>query len=311
MLLKKALNQKKLSSSIIQCQTCAHFCKIKEGKFGICRTRINKKGILYALNYGYTAATNIDPIEKKPLYHFMPRTLTYSFCTRGCNFRCANCQNHELSQISSSTKSSKEQSSLLTNIQKNTAFPWGREITPKEIVKEAQKYNCPSISYTYTEPTVFLEYALETMRIAKKAGLKNVWVSNGFMSKQTLRLILPYLDAINIDIKSFNNTFYKRYCGAKLKPILENCQRIVKEKIWLEITTLIVPKLSDDELMLKQLALFIKEQLGLHIPWHLSAFSGNISWKLKYLPPTPLSKLQKIAKIGGEVGLKNIYLGNV
>ena len=188
---------------------------------------------------------------------------------------------------------------------------WGCNISPQQIVDKALQNGCESIAYTYTEPTVFLEYALETMKIAKKNRLKNVWVSNGFMSDQALDLIIPHLDAINIDIKFFNDKSYRLNCGASLRPILENCQRIIKEGVWLEITTLIIPTLSDNEKMLSQIAEFIKNKLGDFVPWHISAFSGAISWKLRNLPDTPLEVIKNAYKIGKDMGLKYVYGGNI
>ena len=187
----------------------------------------------------------------------------------------------------------------------------GENLPPQKIVELAKENNCPSISYTYTEPTIFLEYALDTMKLAQKAGLKNIWVSNGFMSKETLKIVMPYLDAINVDIKSFDDKFYRENCGARLEPILENCKEIVKNKIWLEMTTLLIPTLSDDEKMLEKIARFIKNELGDFIPWHVSAFSGAISWKLQSLPETPVEKVEKACEIGKKAGLKNVYTGNV
>lgn len=299
--MKECLNWRKTNQDFLECFVCAHFCKIKQGRVGICGVRQNQDNKLYSWIYGRAAAINIDPIEKKPLFHFLPGSFAYSFGTFGCNFRCDNCQNFDLSQINGSKGQT----------EKYPAISWGRELSPEQIVKEALKNQCQSIAYTYNEPTVFLEYALETMKLARKQGLKNVWVSNGFMSEQTLDLIIPFLDAINIDIKSFEEKFYQNNCGAKLKPILENCQRLAKEKIWLEITTLIIPSLSDDEKILRQIAQFIKEQLGDFVPWHLSAFSGAISWKLKHLSETSLETIEKACAIGKAEGLKYVYAGNV
>lgn len=299
--MKECYLYKKLDSQVVECQTCSHFCKIKEGEIGICGIRQDIEGKLYLLAYGRAAALNIDPIEKKPLYHFLPGSFAYSFGTLGCNFRCANCQNYDISQMYGLKKKVNEYQRL----------NWGQEISPAEIVRGAKENKCQSIAYTYNEPTIFLEYALDTMKLAKKEGLKNVWVSNGYMSNQTLDLIIPYLDAINVDIKSFDDEFYKTICGARLQPVLENCKRLVKEKVWLEITTLIIPTLSDDENMLRQIARFIKNELGDFVPWHVSAFSGLISWKLQDLPDTPFEKVKRAHQIGREEGLKNVYMGNV
>jgi len=298
--MKKSLLYEKMKNDLVKCKTCRHFCVIAPGKRGFCGVRENIEGKLYFLPYGRAIAAHIDPVEKKPLYHFLPGTLSYSIATVGCNFRCQNCQNWQISQFPKGKTITREM------IEKS-----GEDLPPKEVVRLAKKSGCLSISYTYTEPTIFLEYALDTMKLAKSAGLKNIWVSNGFMSQETLELVAPYLDAINIDIKSFEDKFYQENCGARLKPVLENCKEIVRKKIWLEITTLIIPTLSDDEKMLEKIAQFIKNELGDFVPWHISAFSGTISWKLQHLPDTPLEKIKKAWKIGKSQGLKYVYPGNV
>ncbi|MBU4142906.1 AmmeMemoRadiSam system radical SAM enzyme [Patescibacteria group bacterium] len=299
--MKECLNYKKISSAILECFNCFHFCRIKEGETGICGVRQNLAGKLYSLVYGQAAAVNVDPVEKKPLFHWLPGSSAYSFGTLGCNFRCANCQNFDIAQIFG----------LKGKIKEYQEIAWGYELAPGKIIAEALKNKCQSIAYTYNEPTVFLEYALDTMKLARQKNLKNIWVSNGYMSKETLELILPYLDAVNIDIKSFDDKFYQSNCGARLAPVLANCQRLVKEKVWLEITTLVIPTLADDAKMLKKLAKFIKEKLGDFVPWHLSAFSGRISWKLQQLPATPIETIKKVYLIGKEAGLKYVYAGNL
>lgn len=300
--MKECINYQQLESNTVQCQTCSHRCKIKQGQVGICGIRQNRNGKLYLLTYGKAIATHIDPIEKKPLFHFYPGSSAYSFGTFGCNFRCGNCQNYDISQMFE----------LKGKVDKYPHLNLGQKLSPEEIVREAQKNNCISIAYTYNEPTIFLEYALETMKLARKKGLKNVWVSNGFMTNKTLDLIIPYLDAINIDIKSFDDKFYLINCGSRLQPVLTNCKRLAREKnVWLEITTLIIPTLSDNLDMIKKIAQFIKNELGDIVPWHISAFSGTISWKLKDIPSTPLETIKKVYKIGKDIGLKYVYGGNV
>lgn len=298
--MKESILYKKLKSKNVRCRTCSHFCLIAPGKRGICGVRENIEGKLYFLAYGRAIAANIDPIEKKPLYHFLPGTKTFSISTIGCNLRCANCQNWQISQFPKNAKANREM------VERS-----GENLPPKEIVRLAKEFNCPSVSFTYTEPTIFLEYALDTMKLAQNAGLKNIWVSNGYMSPEALEKIIPYLDAINVDIKSLDQKFYRESCGARLEPVLENCRAIVKNKIWLEITTLVIPTLSDDEKMLHKIAKFIKNELGESVPWHLSAFSGEISWKLGHLPSTPSEKVRKAVEIGKAEGLKNVYMGNV
>jgi pyruvate formate lyase activating enzyme len=298
--MKESILYEKLKDKIVRCQTCSHRCVIAPGKRGTCGVRENIGGKLYFLPYGRAIAANVDPIEKKPLYHFLPGTYSFSIATVGCNFRCKNCQNWTISQFGKDPKTAREA------IEKS-----GEDLPPKKVVELAKENNCPSISYTYTEPTIFLEYALDTMKLAKKAGLKNVWVSNGFMSEKTLKLVMPYLDAINIDIKLFDDKFYRENCGARLAPVLKNCKTIVKNKIWLETTTLIIPTLSDDEKIFRKIARFIKEELGDFVPWHVSAFSGAISWKLQYLPDTPVEKVKRAREIGKSAGLKYVHMGNV
>ena len=299
--MKECLNYRKIDAETIECLACSHFCQIKEGRVGICGVKQNIKGKLYLLVYGRTIAANIDPIEKKPLFHFLPGSLAYSFGTIGCNFRCANCQNYDISQMFS----------LKGKVEEYGKLNWGYSLSPKEIVTEAVKNNCSIIAYTYNEPTVFLEYALDTMKLAKEKGLKNVWVSNGFMSRQTLEAIVPELDGINIDIKSMDDEFYQSNCGGRVKPVLENCKYLLKKGIWLEVTTLIIPSLSDNENMLRQVAKFVKKELGDFVPWHISAFSGAISWKLGHLPDTPTEAIKKAYEIGRAEGLKYVYSGNV
>jgi pyruvate formate lyase activating enzyme len=264
------------------------------GKRGICGVRENRDGKLYSLVYGKAIAVNIDPIEKKPFFHFLPGSYSLSIATVGCNYSCKNCQNFDISQAPKPDKP-----------------VLGEDLPPKEIVKIALKNNLPSISYTYTEPVVFLEYALDTMKLAKKKGIKNNWVSNGFLSKESRKLIIPYLDAINIDIKSFSDKFYKSNCGARLQPVLDTAKLMKKSSVWVEITTLIIPTLSDSEEMFKNIAKFIKKELGSETPWHVTQFCGVISWKFQNLPDTPVETLKRAWEIGKSTGLKYVYTGNV
>ena len=292
--MEQALLYKKLPNKKAQCQACAHYCVILPDQRGLCGVKKNQNGKLYSLVYDKIIALHIDPIEKKPLYHFLPGTYSLSLATVGCNFVCQNCQNWDISQ----------------SPKPNKPIP-GQTLSPEKIVQNALDNNCPSISYTYTEPTIFLEYALETMKLAKEKGLKNIWVTNGFMSPQTLDLIIPELDAANVDLKSFEENFYQKYCGGKLKPILENLKELKRKNIWLEITTLIIPGLTDKTEMLKKIAQFIKKELGAETPWHISRFSPEISWKLKNLPVTSLEKLENAEQIGLKAGLKHVYKGNI
>jgi len=294
--MKESYSYKALSDKKVQCLTCAQRCFILPEKFGLCGVRKNVDGKLYALNYGMVMSQSIDPIEKKPLFHFLPGTDSFSFACVGCNLSCGNCQNWQLSQ---------------TVKQDKALLEAGTETKPEEIVTSALKNGCPSISYTYTEPTIFLEFALDTMRIAQKRGLKNVWVSNGYMTPETLEMAIPYLDAINVDIKSFDDVFYRQHCGARVGPVLENCKALKKAGVWVEITTLVIPGLSDDEIMLRQIADFIYRELGSETPWHLSAFFGGVSWKMRTVPDTSAETIKRSCEIGQEAGLKYVYGGNL
>jgi len=292
--MKESYLYKKISKNKIQCKTCAHFCFLAPNERGKCGVRENIDGKLYALNYGKIIACHIDPIEKKPFFHFLPGNHSLSIATVGCNFSCLNCQNFDISQKFKEVKE----------------IP-GENISPERIIAIAKENNLPSIAYTYTEPTIFLEYALDTMKLAKKAKIKNVWVSNGFLSKESAKLVIPFLDAINIDIKGFSENFYQKVCGARLKPILETAKLMKKAGVWVEITTLVIPTLSDSKEMFKNIANFIKKELGSETPWHITQFCGVISWKLQNVSNTPIKTLERAYKIGKELGLKYVYVGNI
>ncbi len=292
--MKETYLYKKLKDKKVQCQNCAHYCVILPGKRGICGVRENQDGKLYSLVYGKAVAIHVDPIEKKPFFHFLPGSHSLSVATVGCNFKCKSCQNHDISQMPQ----------LTGEIE-------GQEISPKEIVELTLKNNLPSISYTYTEPAIFSEYALDTMKLAKKQGLKNNWVSNGFWSKELFDLISPYLDAANIDLKSFEDDFYIKYCGGRLQPVLDTLKKLKNKKIWVEVTTLVIPTLNDKAEIFKNIANFIKKELGAETPWHVTQFSGAISWQLQNLPDTPAKTLESAHKIGKKTGLKYVYTGNI
>jgi pyruvate formate lyase activating enzyme len=246
---------------------------------------------LYSLVYEKLVANHVDPIEKKPLFHFMPGSSAYSIATVGCNLRCKNCQNWEISQ------SPKPNKPIM-----------GNRVSSEKIVETAKNLDCKSIAYTYTEPTIFFEYAYDIANLAVENGLKNVFVTNGYMTKKALKKFAPFLHASNIDLKSFDEQFYKENCGAKLKPILETIKLHKKLGIWIEITTLLIPTLNDSKENLTKIAEFIKD-LGSEIPWHVSRFYPN--YKLTNLPPTPLKTLRQARDIGLKVGLKYVYQGNI
>jgi pyruvate formate lyase activating enzyme len=292
--MKEAYFYKVLEENKVQCSTCSHFCVLPLGEKGKCGVRKNIEGKLYSLTYEKIVALNIDPVEKKPLFHFLPGTDTLSVATVGCPFFCKNCQNWPLSQTP-----------------KETSRIEGEKISPEEVVKIAKKHGLKSISYTYTDPTAFLEYALDIMKLAKGEGLKNIFVCNGYISPEAAQEVIPYLDAINIDIKNFSEDFYEDVCGAKLGPVLDTVKLMKRSKIWIEITTLAIPTLSDSNEMFQNISKFIYSELGSEVPWHISRFSGSISWKLQHLSETPIERLEMAYEIGKNQGLKYIYAGNL
>lgn len=288
--MKEAELYKKVNNKV-QCNACAHRCIIDKGKRGICGVRENKDGKLYLLVYEKISAYNIDPIEKKPLFHFHPGKKVLSLGTVGCNFKCDFCQNWEISQ------SPKTNNSIL-----------GKKIKIKEIVKTAVENNCLGIAYTYNEPAVFIEFAHDIAVEAKKNGLKNIFVSNGFETKEALDYVAGKIDAMNIDLKSFSDDFYKKYCGGRLQPVLDTIKRLKEKKIWIEITTLIIPGLNDSNEELKKISKFIAS-IDKNIPWHIIKFFP--CYKIQDIEPTPEKILHKAHDIGKASGLKHVYIGNV
>lgn len=282
--MKKALLQEKTDNKV-QCKICSHFCLLSEGEIGKCGVKKNKNGKIINLNYGKVIARHLDPVEKKPLYHFFPGSKCFSIACPGCNFKCQNCQNWKTSQAM---------------IDLNTI----NQISPEKLISEAVKKKATSIAYTYTEPTIFLEYALDVMKLAHKNQLKNIWVSNGFMSDQSIKKILPYLDGVNIDLKSFSNNFYEKICNGKLNPVLKSIELIYKNA-WLEITTLLIPKYVTKK-DLKNIASFISN-LNNDIPWHVTSFSPIVSWKMKNIAFTSKKDLTVAQKIGKRAGLNYVY----
>ena len=273
----------------IVCLLCAHRCKLSQGATGICGINQNQEGHLKCLVYGYPTALHIDPVEKKPLYHFLPSSQTLSLGTVGCNFRCPFCQNWQISQTHTIDKS--------------------QFFSPKQIVQIALQNSCDSISFTYNEPTIFYPYAKDIALLAKKEGLKTIFVSNGFMSDEVLNDMQGVIDALNIDIKSFTESYYKKVLKGGLQQILSNLCNLKKNGHWIEITTLIVPNHNDSDEELQQIATFIYENLGADTPWHLSAFHPD--FKELQTPATSMQSLEKAYKIAKEIGLHYIYLGNV
>ncbi len=289
----EALLYEKLQDKKVRCGLCKHRCVIETGNRGICGVRENSGGILNTLVYGKLIARHIDPIEKKPLFHFLPGSLSYSIATAGCNFKCLFCQNADISQMPSDHR----------------GVISGDNYTPENIVSAALKGKCRSISYTYTEPTVFFEFALATAKLARENNLKNVFVTNGYMSKEALDMIRPFLDAANVDLKAYNKDFYRKMCGAKLENVKETLTDMKASGIFVEVTTLLIPGLNDDKEELKELAMFIVGSLGPETPWHISRF--HPTYKLLDRPPTPLETLLSARKTGTDCGLKYVYMGNV
>ncbi|MCM8778493.1 MAG: AmmeMemoRadiSam system radical SAM enzyme [Candidatus Omnitrophica bacterium] len=289
--MKEAGFYEKLMDKKVRCFLCNHRCLIPEGKRGICGVRENRNGVLYSLVYGRLISQHIDPIEKKPFFHFFPGSTAYSIATVGCNFKCDFCQNYEISQIV------RDHQQIL-----------GEETPPKEIIARALRYNCQSISYTYTEPTIAYEYYKEIMRLAKENGLYNNFVTNGYMTEEMLKDASGYLDAANVDLKSFNNEFYKKICGARLEPILEALKIMKKMNIWLEVTTLLIPGLNDSEEEMRKCAEFVLS-LSKDTPWHISRFYPH--YRMRHISPTPLTLLEKARNIGLALGLRYVYTGNV
>lgn len=289
--MKEALLYEKLENKLVHCYLCAHQCRIAEKKFGFCGVRQNIDGVLYTHVYARPCALHIDPIEKKPLYHFFPGSAAFSVATVGCNFHCGFCQNWEISQSSI----------------RDGDFP-EEEFSPQEIVKQAQNSNCKSISYTYTEPTIFFEYALDTAKLAKAKGLYNNFVTNGYMTKECLQMLRPYLDAANVDLKFFREDSYKKICAASLQPVLDSIKLMKELGIWVEITTLVVPDENDSEEELRDIAKFIAS-VDRNIPWHVSRFHPD--YKFTDHAATPEATLKKAQEIGRRAGLTYIYVGNV
>lgn len=283
----------KLDDQKVRCNLCCHCCVIKSGRRGICGVRENREGILETLVFNRLIARHVDPIEKKPLFHLMPGSLSYSIATVGCNFKCRFCQNADIAQM--------------PNERRGTVM--GKACSPAAVVDDAIAQGCRSIAYTYTEPTIYFEFAYETGKLAHAKGLKNVFVTNGYMSATALDMAAPYLDAANVDLKAFSDDFYKNQCSAKLEPVKNTLRQMKALDILVEVTTLIIPGLNDDNAELTELANFIANALGPETPWHISRF--HPTYRLTDRPPTPVITLEKAYEIGRKAGLHYIYMGNV
>jgi len=289
-MMKEAICYEKLERGDVRCGLCNHSCRIKPGKRGICGVRENRDGTLETLVYGKLIAMHVDPIEKKPLYHFMPGHLSYSIATAGCNFRCLHCQNADISQMPA-----------------ERGIVPGEFVEAEEVVAEALATGCKSIAYTYTEPTIFFEYALDVSKLAKERGLKNVFVSNGYMSEEATRTTEPYLDAINVDLKG-DDEFYKKVCGARLEPVKRTIELMWSLGIWVEVTTLLIPDYNDSDRQLREIADFLVG-ISPDMPWHVTAFYPT--YRLKDAPPTPAKTIRRAAEIGRDASLSYVYGGNI
>jgi len=273
------------------CHLCAHRCSVEEGARGKCSVRINRGGKLYSLVYGKLIAHGVDPIEKKPLYHFLPGTASYSIATAGCNFFCDFCQNWQISQISH-----------------DGGDIYGEDYTPQAVVAEAETYRCASIAYTYTEPTIFFEFAYDTGHLAHESGIKNVFVTNGYETPEAIEKMAGVIDAANVDLKAFSDDFYRNHCGARLAPVLKAIELMHESGIFLEITTLLVPDENDSEEEIARIAEFIAS-VSRDIPWHISRFHPQYKQTAKDW--TPAETIFNAVEIGKRAGLKYIYPGNL
>lgn len=280
----------KLEGGVVRCLLCPRKCLLSDGQIGVCRARKNVGGKLYSMVYGKIASSHLDPIEKKPIYHFLPGTSTFSIATTGCNLQCKFCQNWQIAQV----------------------FPWEVktiEMTPEQVVAAALESGAQSIAFTYTEPTAFYEYMLDIAKLAKQRGLKTVVISAGYINKEPLLELLPYIDAYKIDFKGFNDKFYQKLTQGSVYPVLETMKTIKEEGTWLEIVNLVIPGENDSEEDLRGLILWVKENLGEEVPLHFTAFHPD--YKLLNVPPTPLETLQRARKMALELGIKYVYTGNI
>jgi pyruvate formate lyase activating enzyme len=289
---KEAQLWKKADGQDVQCELCGHQCKIAAGQYGLCRVRQNVAGALQTLNYGSLVALNVDPIEKKPLFHVLPGSTSLSIAAAGCNFQCEFCQNWQISQQPRDGKG------IL-----------GQATSPEQVVSAAGNYDCASISYTYTEPTVFFEFARDCSRLAHEQGIKNCFVSNGFLTEKAVGELTGLLDAINVDLKAFRDKTYREIMKAPLAPVLTCLKSLVQAGIWVEVTTLVVPEMNDSREELADIAGFIAGQLGPDVPWHVSRFRGE--YQMRDHGATPRETLEMAATLGKKAGLKHVYCGNL
>lgn len=288
--LREAMYYEKLDGKLVECKLCPRFCVLADGERGACRARVNVGGILRTIVYGRLVAMNNDPIEKKPLNHFLPGTRALSIATAGCNLGCVFCQNWQISQ----------------------AYPEKARhtrATPEEIVAAARRYGCDTIAYTYTEPTIFYEFMLDTAKAARKAGLKNVWITCGYINPEPLKELAKVMDGANIDLKGFDEKFYRVYCRATLAPVLETLKLARKEGMWVEVTNLVIPGANDDPKKIRAMCDWLVKELGPDVPLHFSRFFPR--YRLLDKPVTPPASLRQAARIAREAGIRYVYVGNV
>jgi len=288
--LHEAMYYEVLGNKMVKCNLCPNNCILSEGQIGVCKARKNVGGKLYSMVYGNVASSHVDPIEKKPFFHFLPGTTAYSLATTGCNLQCQFCQNWQISQV----------------------FPWevnSKPMSPTEVVQDALKSGAKSIAFTYSEPTVFYEYMLDIAKIARENGLKTAVVSSGYINQEPLKNLLPYIDAYKIDLKGFSDDFYQKLTNGKLEPVLQTMKTIKELGVWLEVVNLVIPGENDSEQDLKALVEWIKNNLGPDTPLHFSRFSPN--YKLDRTPPTPVETLKKARQMALEAGLKYVDIGNI
>ncbi len=289
-MIKEGVLFDRLPNNKVKCNVCSHRCTIAEGKVGICGTRKNIDGKIHTLIYNTVSSEAVDPIEKKPLYHFLPGTLSYSLGSIGCNFRCEHCQNWNISQVT-------------------LEEAWTKEITPEEAVRRALATGCKSISWTYNEPAIWHEYTYDSAALAKKAGLKTIYVTNGYITPEALERISPYLDAYRVDIKSFSEDFYKKVCGARLAPVLESTKLAKKLGMHVEVITLIIPTRNDSREEITQIVRWVRDNLGVDTPMHFTRF--HPMYKMDDLTSTPTETLEMAHDIAKKEGMRFVYTGNV
>lgn len=280
----------RLDDGAVECQLCPHRCRIADGKTGRCRSRRNHHGILASEVYGKPCALAVDPIEKKPLYHFHPGTTCLSLACTGCNFRCLNCQNHDISQASPADVNH-------------------YELMPEEVVALCVKHRCPGIAYTYTEPLTYIEYIIDTARLAHEKGLWNILITAGYVNPEPLADLLPYLDAANIDLKSFSDEIYREVSGGRLQPVLDTILAMKEAGVWIELTNLVIPGINDDMEMIRRMCRWLCENGLATAPLHFSRFFPR--YKMQDAAHTPVQTLRMAQQVALEEGIQHVYLGNV